>query len=316
MADMEQRVVRFRRYAWWLLGYTLLVILWGAFVRATGSGAGCGGHWPLCNGDIVPRSPAAQTIIEYTHRLMSGLSLLLTGGLLVWAFRMFARGHRVRRFAALAALFLAVEALLGAGLVLLDYVAHDASAGRAAYMSAHLANTLVLLAMIALAAWSARIPVPALARRGCPRFLMAALPAALLISITGGLAALGDTLFPAASLESGIRQELASGAHPLLRLRMLHPVVALAGGIYLALAAALSLKLRITAAARSMAVAAVSLVFIQLAAGVVNMVLLAPVWMQIVHLLLAGLLWIALVLLVAETSVDRLSLKDQLARDR
>jgi heme a synthase len=316
MANMEQRVVRFRRYAWLVLGYTLLVVLWGALVRATGSGAGCGGHWPLCNGEIVPRLPAAQTIIEYTHRLMSGLSLVLTGGLLLWAFRLFPRGHRTRRFAVLAAVFLVVEAMLGAGLVLLNYVAHNATAGRAVYMSAHLTNTLVLLAMIALAAWSARVPLPALARRGSPRFLTAALPVAMLISVTGALAALGDTLFPATSLESGIRQELASGAHPLLRLRLLHPAVALAGGIYLALAAALTLKLRPVASARSTSVAVVGLAFTQMAAGVVNMVLLAPVWMQIVHLLLAGLLWIALVVLVAETSVERLSLKDQLARDQ
>src|SRR5512147_992418 len=114
MAGMDQRVIGFRRYAWALLGYTVLVVLWGALVRATGSGAGCGGHWPLCNGMVVPRAPTIQTIIEYTHRIMSGLSLALTGGLLVWAFRIFPKGHRARRFAALAGLFLVIEAFLGA----------------------------------------------------------------------------------------------------------------------------------------------------------------------------------------------------------
>ncbi|HSW51483.1 MAG TPA: COX15/CtaA family protein, partial [Bryobacteraceae bacterium] len=204
---MELRVLRFRRYAWLVLSYTVLVVLWGAFVRATGSGAGCGGHWPLCNGEIAPRTPSAETIIEYAHRLTSGLLLLMTGGLLAWAYRLFPRGHRARRFAALAALFLVIEALLGAGLVLLDYVAHNASAGRAVYMSAHLTNTLILLAMIALAAWSARDPVPAVARRRIPLYLKAALPVTLLVAITGALAALGDTLFPASDLASGIREE-------------------------------------------------------------------------------------------------------------
>jgi cytochrome c oxidase assembly protein subunit 15 len=310
---MEERVIAFRRYAWALLGYTVLVVLWGAFVRATGSGAGCGGHWPLCNGLVVPRSPNAQTIIEYTHRLMSGLSLVLTGGLLVWALRLFPNGHRARRFAVLAALFLAIEALLGAGLVLFDYVAHNASAGRAVYMSAHLANTMVLVAMVALTAWSAYIPSPQPAPRAIPPSLIAALPAALLISVTGALAALGDTLFPAVSLEAGLRQDLAEGAHALLRLRMLHPAVAIAAGIYVALAAASTVK-RGPAAAGKAAMAVVALVFIQLGAGFVNMLLLAPVWMQIVHLLLANLVWIALVMLVAEISVERLRFKDQLAR--
>ncbi|MFB3777093.1 MAG: COX15/CtaA family protein [Bryobacteraceae bacterium] len=310
---MEIRAGRFRRYAWLVLGYTVLVVLWGAFVRATGSGAGCGGHWPLCNGEIAPRSPSAQTVIEYTHRISSGLLLLMTGGLLVWAYRLFPRGHRARRFSALAAVFLGMEALLGAGLVLLDYVAHNASTGRAVYLSAHLTNTLILLAMVALAAWSARETAPAATRRRVPSYLKAALPVALLVAITGALAALGDTLFPATDLASGIRQELAPAAHPLLRLRLLHPVAALAGGIYLALAAALSLKVRPVSAARSSAVAVVSLVFLQLAAGVVNMVLLAPVWMQLVHLLLSVLLWICLVILTAEMSVERLSLREQLA---
>jgi heme A synthase len=244
---------------------------------------------------------------------MSGLSLVLTGGLLAWAFRLFPKGHRARRFSALAGLFLVIEALLGAGLVLFDYVAHNASAGRAVYMSAHLANTMVLVALVALTAWSARLPSPPLARRPIPRFLVAAIPAALLISITGALAALGDTLFPATSFEAGVRQDFAEGSHALLRLRMVHPVVAIAAGIYVALAAALTVKRRPLAAGKT-AMAVVALVFVQLSAGFINLLLLAPVWMQIVHLLLANVVWVALVMLVAEVSVERLSFKDQLAR--
>ncbi len=311
MTGMDERVTGFRRYAWALLAYTVGVVLWGAFVRATGSGAGCGGHWPLCNGMVVPRSPTAQTIIEYTHRLMSGLSLVLTGGLVAWAFRVFPKGHRARRFAALAGLFLIVEALLGAGLVLFDYVAHNASAGRAVYMSAHLANTMVLVAMFALTAWSARVPSPPRVGRAIPTYLIAALPVALLISVTGALAALGDTLFPASSLQAGFRQDLAEGSHALLRLRMIHPAAAIAAGIYVAAAAAGVIK-RTPATAGKPAMAVVALVFIQFGAGFVNLLLLAPVWMQIIHLLLANLVWIALVMLVAEISVERLSLKDQL----
>src|SRR5262249_24948503 len=72
------------RFAWLLVVYNIAVILWGAYVRATGSGAGCGSHWPLCNGEIVPRAAQAQTLIEFTHRITSGISLLLVAILAVW----------------------------------------------------------------------------------------------------------------------------------------------------------------------------------------------------------------------------------------
>ena len=81
----------FAAYAWAVLGFNLLVILWGAFVRATGSGAGCGSHWPLCNGEVLPRAPALATLIEFSHRLTSGVALLLVIGLVVGAWRGFPR---------------------------------------------------------------------------------------------------------------------------------------------------------------------------------------------------------------------------------
>jgi heme A synthase len=95
------------------------VILWGAFVRATGSGAGCGSHWPLCNGELVPRAPQVETVIEFIHRATSGLAFLLVLGLFVLAWRVYPKGDLVRRAAALSFLFIVTEALVGAGLVLL-----------------------------------------------------------------------------------------------------------------------------------------------------------------------------------------------------
>src|SRR5215813_13700333 len=78
---------RFAKYTWFALAFNLLVIVWGAYVRASGSGAGCGSHWPLCNGEVIPGSPTIKTVIEFSHRLSSGLALLLVVGALVWAFR-------------------------------------------------------------------------------------------------------------------------------------------------------------------------------------------------------------------------------------
>src|ERR1700682_2434048 len=111
----------FARYAWAVVAYNVAVVLWGAYVRATGSGAGCGNHWPLCNGAALPVSPSLGTIIEFTHRATSGIDLALVALLVVWAFRAFARGHPVRLGATLSAIFLMSEALLGAALVLLEH---------------------------------------------------------------------------------------------------------------------------------------------------------------------------------------------------
>ena len=111
------RLTNFAKYAWGVLAYNLVVILWGAYVRATGSGAGCGSHWPLCNGEVIPRAQQVETMIEFTHRLTSGMAMLLVAGLLIWALRAYPKGHQVRTGAWLSAFFIITEALVGAGLV-------------------------------------------------------------------------------------------------------------------------------------------------------------------------------------------------------
>ncbi|MFN7132188.1 MAG: COX15/CtaA family protein, partial [Myxococcales bacterium] len=143
----------FRRFSLLVVLFNLGVILWGAYVRATGSGAGCGDHWPMCNGVVVPRAPSAQTVIEFTHRATSGLALLLVVALLVWAFRAFGRGHPVRTGAVLSMLLMLSEAAVGAGIVLYRLVAGDTSHARAVVMSVHLVNTFLLLAALTLTAW-------------------------------------------------------------------------------------------------------------------------------------------------------------------
>lgn len=304
MAEVEPGYARFGRSAWGVLAYCLAVVLWGAYVRATGSGAGCGGHWPLCNGQVVPRAPKIETIIEFTHRVTSGLALVAAAVLVVWSVRLFPRGHRVRRGAALSLAFLFVEALLGAGLVLFHYVAQNASVARAIYLSAHLANTQLLLAALAMTAWFAGRPNQTAALRWPPAVLTAALPVALVVSITGVIAALGDTLYPPFSIAAGMRQEFSGAAHLLVRLRVLHPVLAVAAALYLLFAASSAIRLQASGLARRTALLAALLVFLQLAAGAVNVTLLAPVWMQILHLLIADLLWIAFVALALETAAD------------
>jgi cytochrome c oxidase assembly protein subunit 15 len=292
---------RFRRFAFWFLGYNVATVLWGALVRASGSGAGCGSHWPLCNGAVVPRSPALETVIEYTHRVLSGVDLVLGVVLVVWAFRTLPRGHVARKAAAAAGGFLLLEALAGAALVLLGWVSGDASAGRGGAVVVHLAITFLLVGAITLTAALADRPSGLVFRGRGP--LVAALSLGvgtlLVAGATGAVAALGDTLFPAASLAQGFAQELGDQAPFLLRLRLVHPFAALASTLVLVVVARAVLQTG-DARLRGPALRLVFLLGFQLAAGTLNWWLLAPIWMQLVHLLLADLTWIALVWLAAE----------------
>ena len=289
----------FARYAWAVLAYNLGVVLWGGFVRATGSGAGCGNHWPLCNGTVTQHSPSAATIIEFTHRATSGLDLALVGLLVIWAFRRFPRQHPVRLGATLSAVFLITEALIGAALVLLQQVARNASVSRAYALSTHLINTLTLLACLTLTAWwSTERPAPkGVASASRVWMAVVSLASVVVLGVSGAIAALGDTLFPASSLAAGLAQDLDPAAHVFLRLRLLHPLIAAAVAAWLLFYAVSSASRRLDVAGRAWSL--VALLAAQIAAGVVNLLLLAPVWMQLVHLLLADLLWITLVLLSA-----------------
>ena len=270
------------------------MILWGAYVRATGSGAGCGGHWPLCNGEVVPQTPQIQTIIEFTHRLTSGVAFLGVAGLLVWSFFSFPRNHRVRKASITSLALMVTEAALGAGLVLFDYVGANASAARAFYLSLHLLNTAFLLAALILAAWFAQNPDRTFRLRS--PLLTGTLPVALLVMVTGTIAALGDTLFRASSLAAGLQQDLSSSSNFLVRLRGLHPAFAVLGAILFVYGAFKFIR----TPARPIALTVLALSMLQVVAGAVNIALLAPTWMQIIHLLLADLVWLALVLLSVE----------------
>ena len=306
-------MTRLARFAWLVLGWNVAVILWGAFVRATGSGAGCGAHWPLCNGEVVPRAPALETMVEFTHRATSGLALLLVFAHCAWVCRERPAGHPARRAAGASVFFILVEAAVGAGLVLLGLVGENDTVARALFMAGHLANTFVLLACLTLTAhWcstEARLRPEAVSRFG---WVMGASAIALVgIGKSGAIAALGDTLYPAQSVLGGLAQDVSPTAHVLVQLRIAHPILALAGALLVAFAASRVLQATDDAGVRDAAWAVSALTLLQLGGGLLNVALLAPVWMQIVHLLLADLLWIAFVLL----AVRALSLSAPKARE-
>ncbi len=298
---------RFASAASALLVYTVAVVLWGAYVRATLSGDGCGDHWPLCNGVAIPADPSTKTLVELTHRVTSGIAWIWTFVMWMIALRRFGRGHATRSAAGWSFFFMTTEALVGAGLVLFRMVADNPSTARAAWMSAHLVNTFLLLAALtwlAVSAWSPRgIRFPRVPRQRW-LFGMGAL-IMLLVGVSGAVAALGDTLFPATGLAEGLREDFSPSAHLFLRLRMWHPVLAVLGSGYLIWLSALLRRRWSGQPIETLPMILGGLVVVQIGVGLLNVYLLAPVWMQIGHLLVADLTWITLALLALSSPPRR-----------
>lgn len=294
-------MTRFARFAWGLLAYEVGVVAWGAYVRATGSGAGCGRHWPLCNGEVVPRAPRVETLVELFHRVTSGAALVLTAVLLGWSLRAYPQGHPVRRGAAAAAFFMVAEALIGAGLVLFELVAHDASAKRALGVSLHLVNTFLLLASTAITAWWASGGGPIRVRGQGVVAWAAGIPLAvmLIVGTSGAVTALGDTLFPSISVASGIAQDFAPSAHLFLRLRAVHPLLAVLTATLIVATTGIMRARRPGRAVGILTRTAAALAIAQVTVGCLDVVALAPLWLQLIHLVLADALWLALVLTAA-----------------
>ncbi len=290
----------FAKYAWGTLLFNIGVILWGAYVRATGSGAGCGAHWPSCQGEVLPRAPQLETIIEFSHRATSGIAFLLVLAMLIWAFRAFPKKHPVRLGATLSMILMVTEALVGAGLVLFELVAYNESVARVYAVSTHLLNTFLLLAALTLTAWWAsggkRISLKPMRPAGWAALL--GMLAVLVLGVTGAITALGDTLFPAGSLAEGIAQDFEPTAHFLIRLRVWHPVIAIFTGVYLLVLAqylASTGEQPVRTAARIL----MAIFVAQLVIGGVNLVLLVPVWSQMLHLFAADSVWVVLIILGA-----------------
>ena len=267
-----------------VLGWMVLVILWGAVVRATGSGAGCGAHWPQCNGTWVPQHPRLATLIEFTHRSMSGICTALVASLVTWTFAAHPKGSCVRKVAVISGVLLLTEAFLGAVLVLGGYVEHNTSTMRVVMQCVHFTNTLLLLGALSLTWWWQK-PRAALSTqtwssgplREVPMRSVAAMAVActVLTGATGSVAALADTLFPSTNLVNALQADFAAGSPLLVRMRWMHPAASL-GSLLLIAALAFGCAPRR------------------------RWTLLAPVWLQVAHLFGADLLWIALIATTAD----------------
>lgn len=281
-----------RKGAWLLLVGTLAVVIWGAFVRASFSGAGCGDHWPLCNGTVLPPSPAFETVVELTHRLTSGLVMLGAVGLHLGARKVWPARHPMRWATAIGLVLMLTEALIGAGLVLFRMVADNVSEARGLWISAHLVNTFLLLAAQGTTVWFVEGGKrPRRPRVGEALVVGGTLVGMLLVGMSGAIAALGDTLFPLGSWSEALREDFSPTAHLFVRLRIYHPALALLVGGVLMLVAGRCAR-RGDPVLRSFAVGVAAVYAGQVGLGVVNVWLRAPVWMQLVHLAVADVLWL------------------------
>lgn len=296
-----------RRFAWSVLAYFIAVILWGGLVRATGSGAGCGDHWPLCNGTVIQHSARTATIIEYTHRMTSGISFFAVVALLVWTFAATERDHLARAASVAAVVFTLIEAALGAFLVKLGLTAESRSPLRAPYLALHLTNTLLLLAALTLTAHFLGRHAGFLrskVRIAMPFVGSAATVLVLFVGVTGSLAALGDTLFPASSLREAFAQDFSSASAWLLRWRWTHPAIAVLSSAFLIWLLVRAAKQRSHWDNRALSALVLILLAAQYVLGILDVAYLAPVWLQIAHLLGADILWVALVVLAARLTIE------------
>lgn len=298
----ETKLSGFAKYAWFVLAYNIVVILWGVFLRASKSGDGCGQHWLTCHGEVIPSAPELKTIIEFSHRLTSGFAFIAVLILLIWAFRKFEKQNAIRKTAVISFIFIITEALVGAGLVLTGNTAETLTAARPFWMIGHLTNTFILLAFLSLTAWFAsggktfnfRVPPKVLLCLGL------AVIGIFFVGMSGSVAALSSMLFPSQTLTEGITKDFSATSNILLRLRIFHPILSISVGVGLVfLAGWLKSKAKENANVSRWSNVLSILILIQFASGAITLLTLAPIVMQIVHLFLADAVWISFVLLSA-----------------
>ena len=292
----------FARYAWFTLGWNLLVILWGVFLRASKSGDGCGQHWLTCQGEVIPSAPELKTVIEYSHRITSFIAFVSVLAFVIWAFRKFAKGTAIRKTAAWSLVFVITEALVGAGLVLTGNTAENLTAARPFWMAGHLINTFILLGFLAMTAHYASGGGKVSFKTGAKyrSAIVVGAIAVFVVGITGSVAALASMLFPSGTLAEGVTADLSSTSNTLVRLRLLHPITAIGASVLLIfLAGSLGKAAGTGTNAKWWSNVLSLLVLGQLLFGAATLLMLAPIVMQLGHLLLADLIWISFVMMTA-----------------
>jgi cytochrome c oxidase assembly protein subunit 15 len=228
-------------------------------------------------------------------------------GLLAWTFAGTVRGHLARAAAVASVVLTLVEAILGALLVKLGLTAQSQSPLRPAYLALHLTNTLLLLGALTLT-------THLLSRRKgylrgnirlvAPFGAVAAIFVVMIVGVTGSLAALGDTLFPASSLGQALAQDFSSTSGWLVHWRWMHPTIAFVASIFLIWLLVRAAQRRTEWDNRGLSALVLFLLASVYVLGLMDVMLLAPLWVQVAHLLGADTLWAALVVLTARLTLE------------
>lgn len=304
---LEKKLDAFAKYSWFVLGFNILVILWGVFLRASKSGDGCGRHWLTCQGEMIPSAPELKTVIEFSHRITSSIAGILLIVLLVWAFRRWTSRKTEQNYLTLKTaigsfVFIVIEGLLGAGLVLTGNTAENLTPERPIWMAGHLINTFILLAFLTLTARYASGGLRSNLRIQ-PKYIVAlctGVIAIFFVGITGSIAALSSMIFPSGTLSEGLAQDFSPTSNFLLRLRLLHPITAILTSVFLVFLTGWLTKETLGKAATQRWSNVLSLlVLAQIIFGSATLLMLAPIILQLGHLLLADLIWISYVMFSA-----------------
>lgn len=306
--ETEIKLNKFAKYAWVVLAYNLLVILWGVFLRASLSGDGCGAHWVTCSGEFIPSAPQLKTQIEFFHRITSSLAgfaviILLISAIVKWIREKSANHKLLIKMSVASLIFILIEGLIGGLLVLTGNTAANWTPTRPYWMAAHLINTFTLIAILALTAWFASGGKSFNLLRANRKFLLLlaiGIFGIFMVGMSGSIAALSSMLFPSSTLWEGIAKDFSPSSHYILQLRVFHPILSVSLGVFLIFVAGWCKKQAQTSSGVKRWANILSiLVLLQFVSGAVTLLLLAPIIMQLIHLFLADAVWIAFVLMSA-----------------
>lgn len=306
--EREIKLSKFAKYAWFVLAYNLLVIIWGVFLRASLSGDGCGEHWLTCGGEVIPSAPQLKTQIEFFHRITSSLAGIFVIGLLISSI-VKRRGEKTEqnrllvKMSLLSLIFIIIEGVVGGLLVLTGNTAANWTPTRPYWMAAHLINTFTLIAVLSLTAWFASGGKSFSffkAERKVLFLLIIAILGIFIVGMSGSIAALSSMLYPSSSLAEGIAKDFSASSHYILRLRVFHPILSVLLALFLiGLAGWIKKESNGDSSTIRWANILSILVLTQIISGIVTILTLAPIVMSLIHLFLADAVWIAFVLMTA-----------------
>ena len=274
-------------------------ILAGAFVRATGSGDGCGATWPTCKGKIIPALSDTSELIEFSHRSVSGVLLVVT--LIIFAkTRKFQKDSLVRTVTNYLTFFVIFEALIGAVIVIFEWVGLNSSLPRIIAVPIHLVNTFGLLGSYAILYKILQDDLQNIKNMFNKNFLLIS-SLFLLSGATGSITALADVIFPSASFVEGFLADFDRTSEVLTRLRILHPIISSTLSIVLYVYAT-GIRKKYNVSVKPLQ----TLILIAVFLGVINVLSNIVLPLSILHLAIADFLWISYIYVSIDLSKNNL----------